>query len=292
MKIINLDQAVLNALDFFEKNLPPKLNLKANFPIIIGSGNAYNTGKIIASGINASESDYQKKLKTYQKFIDQAIIISASGEKDAPQEIILAKKNKLKTTLLTCSPNSTGAKLADRVITFNKLPEPYTYNTSTYLGMILARFPEDTKKIITFLKKLKPLKKFKAYAIIIPDEFEALCEMFQIKRDELFGPHVSIRTFSSGHARHAKFINRSKDELVINIGNQKNQYFGDPKSRLNIKLPPTANWAFMLCLGYYLIGKIQITHPPYFKNNIAKYCADYGPRAYGKNTKNFPLIVN
>ena len=50
MKIINLDQNVLNTLDFFCENKVPELNIsKFDLPFVIGSGNAYNTGTIIFS---------------------------------------------------------------------------------------------------------------------------------------------------------------------------------------------------------------------------------------------------
>ena len=54
--------------------------------------------------------------------------------------------------------------------------------------------------------------------------------MLKIKGDELFGPHMQLRAFPDGHARHAKFVNRTPKELVISIG-LNNKYYGDPKSR-------------------------------------------------------------
>jgi hypothetical protein len=42
--------------------------------------------------------------------------------------------------------------------------------------------------------------------------------MLDIKRHELFGPKVSLRAFSFGEARHAKFVIRDKKELVISFG--------------------------------------------------------------------------
>jgi hypothetical protein len=152
----NLNESVLAALDFFSKNKPPRLNLKQfDFPIVVGSGNAYNTGQIIFSGqpaIIANESCFKKTLSDYRKLIKnktikQAVVISASGEKDSVWETKLAQKNGLKTTLLTCRGDSAAAKLADRVIVYKKLPEPYTYNVSTYLGIILSTTGEDPKKI-------------------------------------------------------------------------------------------------------------------------------------------------
>ena len=161
-KLPNLDESVLEGLNFFIKNKPKKLNLKNyNFPIVVGSGNAYNTGKIIFSGqaaVFANESTFKNTLKAYaplikSKTIKQAIIISASGGKDAAWEIKLAKKNKLKTTLFTCNAESEGAKLADEVILFRKNAEPQTYNISTYLGIILAVSGESILNIQKFIKR-------------------------------------------------------------------------------------------------------------------------------------------
>lgn len=295
----NLNETLLKALDFFKKEEPPKLKLAiSDLPIIVGSGNAFNTGKILFSkqlAIFANESNFINKLKSARSLIKkniitQAIIISASGEKDAAWEIKEAKKNKLKTTLLTCSPNSSGAKLADKVIVYKKIAEPQTYNISTYLGMILSKTQENPKKIDEFIKKLKLKKSFnnyKAYSFILPDEFASITPMLDIKRHELFGPNLSIRAFSFGDARHAKFVMPTEKELVISLG--KNKYFGLASHRWEIKLPKEYNYAFVMALTYYLIGKIQESKPPYYKKNIAKYCQE-GPLAYGKKEA-FDIIV-
>lgn len=296
----NLNESVLSALDFFVKNKPPRLNLKNfSFPIVVGSGNAFNTGQIIFSGqpaIIVNESNFKKTLASYKKLINnrtitQAVIISASGEKDSVWEIKLAKKNKLKTTLLTCSADSSAAKLADQTIVYQKLPEPYTYNVSTYLGMILSANNEEARGIKEFIKNLKlPLnfKKYSAYSFILPDEFASLAPMLEIKRNELFGPYLSLRAFSFGEARHAKFVNLSSQELIISLG--ANEYFGLKNNRLEIKIPKKAGSSFVMALTYYLIGKIQEAKPPYFKKNIKLFCKN-APRAYGEK-KSFPIIVS
>ncbi|HZJ41573.1 MAG TPA: hypothetical protein VFD51_00970 [Patescibacteria group bacterium] len=296
----NLDQSLLSALDFFKDKDLPKLNITlSGLPIIVGSGNAINTGKILFSNkpaIFANESDFLSKLKIYQsliknKVIDEAIIISASGEKDATWEIKEAKKNKLKTTLLTCSPNSSAAELADWVIVYKKIAEPQTYNISTYLGMILSKTQEKPYDIEKFIKKLalkKNFNNYKAYAFILPDEFASITPMLNIKRHELFGPNLSLRAFSFGEARHAKFVMPSEKELVISLG--KNKFFGLPRHRYEINMPKKYNAGLVMALTYYLIGKIQESKPPYYKRNIAKYCKE-GPLAYGKK-KPFDIIVD
>jgi len=301
MKIQNLNNIVNEALVFFGKNYPNKLNLKnINFPLVVGSGNAYNTGVILFAGrpaLFANESNLKEIIKNYtelfkKKIIKDAIIISASGAKDSVWEIKTAKKLKLKTLLLTCEENSPSAKIADEVIIYRKIAEPYSYNVSTYLGMILSKSGENPKKIIDFIKNIQPKKNFKKYnsfAFVVPDKYSIICRIINAKADEIFGPNITVRAFSIGRARHAKFINRSKKELVITIG-EDNQYFGDPDSRLNIGLPKFTGPALMFCLVYALLGKIQELKPPYFRKNIKKYCESYGPQAYEKS-ENFKVIV-
>jgi len=90
MTLINLNQAVLNALNFFAKNPPAKLNLPNwQLPLVVGSGNAYNAGLILFAdrpAILANESNFQEIISNYEnliekKIIDTAVIISASGGK-------------------------------------------------------------------------------------------------------------------------------------------------------------------------------------------------------------------
>ncbi len=298
----NLDVSVIAALDFFTKNPPAQLKLNQfKFPLVIGSGNAYNTALVLFGSrpsVIADESNFSQIIKNYKpwiknKNITQALIISASGEKDSIWEIKLAKKYKLKTTLLTCSPNSPSAMLADKIIVYQKLPEPYTYNTSTYLGMLLGASQERAKDIKKFLKNIKlpkrprNFKNYLAYSFLLPDEFKALAPMIEIKKDELFGPHLSLRAFSLGEARHAKFVHPWNKELVISLG--KNKYFGSKAERWEIKLPKNAKAGLVMALSYYLIGKIQASKIPYFKKHIAQFCLN-GTQAYGQK-KPFPIIV-
>lgn len=296
----SLSSVVLASLEFFVKNRPARLGLKNfSFPLVVGSGNAYNTGQIIFGGqkaIVASESNFKEIAKRYQelfqkKIIKEAVIISASGEKDSIWEINLAKKLKLKTSLMTCSENSSAAKIADTVFLYRKLPEPYTYNTSTYLGMILSATGEDPKKILNYLKSIKlphGFKNYHSFAFVLPDKFSAIAPMLDIKRHELFGPKLSLRAFTEGEARHAKFVIRDQKELVISF--QKNLYFGCPGHRWEIKLPSTANYGLIMAITYYLIGQIQENKPAWFKENIINFCSDYGWPPYG-GKKPFDIIV-
>ncbi len=300
MKIVNLNESVMDALDFFAQNKPSKLDLeKFSLPFVVGSGNAYNTGAILFSdkaGILADESNFKAIIESYKPIIEKglikdAIIISASGEKDSVWEVELAKQYGLRTTLLTCGQNSSAAKIADEVLGYRKIAEPYTYNVSTYLGMILSATQEDSSKIKSLIEKIElpaNFSNYESYAFILPDRFGNICPMLDIKKSELFGSELSLRAFPEGHARHAKFVIPSEKELVISI-NSKNECFGHADHRWDISVND-ADFATILSLTYYLVGKIQESKPPYFTENIANYCNDYGPKAYGKN-KPFEIIV-
>ena len=297
----NLDQIVIETLNFFIKNPVPKLDLKQfKMPFVVGSVNAFFTGQIIFSGqtaIFANESNFKSAVKSYQpiiaqKLVNQAVIISASGEKDSVWELELSKKLGLKTTLLTCKPNSTGAKIADQVVAFKTIAEPYSYNTSTYMGMILSTTgekPEEIKAAIVGLTLPKDFGKYESYAFVLDDKYLNLTSMIITKGEELFGPHVMLRAYTQGYARHAKFIHRTDKELVISLGT-KNEHFGDPNHRWNINLPKDSSFGTVMALSYYICGKIQDAKQPFFKQNIKAWTSDYGPKAYGKNQV-FDLVV-
>ena len=297
-RLDNLDVTVIKALEHFSANPPHPLSLDSSgWPIIVGSGNAYNTGLVIFGkqpAVIVNESGFKEVIRNYRpliksRVISQAIVISASGEKDSVWETKLARKAGLKTHLITCHADSTAAQIANQVTAYERLPEPYTYNVSTYLGMMLGASREKADRILSFLKKvsLPRFADFQAYAFILPDRFAAIAPMLEIKRHELFGPHVSLRAFSEGEARHAKFVNSWDKELVISFG--PNKHFGETKSRQQISLPGWADNGLVMALAYFLIGKIQAVKPPYFRRNIEKYCL-LGPRAYGQK-KPFEIIV-
>lgn len=297
----NLDEIVVKTLDFFSTHQPASFDVDAyHFPFVVGSGNAYNTGTILfsdRSAVFADESNFRSMIKAYQPAIDQgliteAVVISASGEKDSVWELELAKAYGLKTILLTCNADSPASKIADQVFAYRKIDEPYTYNTSTYLGMILSATNESASFIKTSLEAVtlpESFSHYSAYSIILPDRFINICPMLDIKNNELFGPHSCLRAFPEGHARHAKFVIPSEQELVMGIGTSTDN-FGHPDHRITIDIPTDASFGYILALTYFITGKIQASKPAYFKDNISNYCADYGPQAYGKNTP-FDMIV-
>lgn len=274
--IPDLDICVLGALELFSEKELPKIEIPKKKMLVVGSGNALATGRIIFSdreAFFASESDYEEKLKNIK--FDIGVIVSASGGKHSPDIIKKLKSKKLKTYLITNNKNALAKKHADKTFVLPKQKEPYTYNTSTYLSMIFAKEKENPKRIYEHLKKITKkipnnLSKYDAFYIIVPPEFDAVKEMFVTKFDELFGPKILGRVYTTEQTKHAKTLVKSQKEFFISIG-EENKIHGYKNNRLNIPLPKNPSFASIIATAYYVIGKIQKQNKPYFKENIERY---------------------
>jgi hypothetical protein len=270
-----LDEIVISALSLFSSQMPPKLEpLDFKRPLVVGSVNAAATGRIIFSDTDAVFADVSsyKQMLDSVKGIDGAILVSASAAKSAPGIAKELRKRNLRIVLITNNPEAPAKKFVEKTYLLPKQPEPYSYNTSTYLGMMLSKTGEDPRKILEHIRKLKipqDLGEYDSFFLIVPEEFTLMREMFVTKFDELFGPRVSGRAFTLEQAKHAKTIIESEKELFISFG-EKNKLFGS--KRLDVPLPKNAGYAAMMAVGYYVIGKIQSQHPPYFKESIEAYC--------------------
>lgn len=281
--IPDLDVAVLGALELFQKEPIPKLKLNAyKHPLVVGSGNAEATGRIIFQNLDAifaSESNYEEKLKDI-KSIDGVVVVSASGEKHAPIIERVSEKYGKHITLITNSRGSSAEKELDRKhaydeYVFPKNREPYTYNTSTYMGMILGHTGEDPAEIYDFIlnkidiTSFSNLANYSKFYLIIPPQFSEIIRMLEVKFIELFGRNIARDVETSEYVPHATTVAPS-DELFISFGYENNTW-GKPENRLNIPLPKWANYGAMMAIGYYTIAQIQKQHKPYFKQNIAAY---------------------
>jgi len=135
-----------------------------------------------------------------------------------------------------------------------------------------AKTKEDPKKILAHINKIKNkipnMKKYKAFYLIIPEEFPSIRDMFLTKFDELFGPMLTCRCWSYETTKHAKTVIPWDKELFISFGHE-NKIFG--KNRYNVPLPKGASYATLMAVGYYVIGQIQKDNPAYFKKNIVAF---------------------
>lgn len=275
--IPNLDVCVLGALELFSDTKIPKIEVPFKKPLIVGSGNAEATGKILfedKDAIFASESNFEEKLKKIN-LIDGIVLISASGGKHAPIIAKTAKKIGKKVVLITNNQNALAKEYSDRVFVFPKQREPYTYNTSTYIGMILGKTHENPREIYDFIIskidkiKIPNFKKYNKYYLIVPTRFSGIIRMLNVKFIELFGRRVARDVETSEYVKHATTVVPS-EELFISFG-EPNNVWGKKKNQLCVPLPENSDYGAMMAIGYYIIGKIQKAHPPYFKNNILDY---------------------
>ncbi len=287
----NLDIAVLGALELFTTQRIPSLELgDYKRPLVVGSGNAAVTGRILfkdKDAVLADESTYKEKLESLDT-IDGAILLSASGSKHAIEIAETLRKHNIETRLLT---NNAGAPAKefideDKFFAFPKNREPYTYNTSTYMGMILAKTKEDPQQIKQYLLEvIDPLipnnfRDYDAHYFIIPNEYDATRRLFLTKFDELFQPVVSGRVFTPEQSKHAKSVARNTKELFTSFGYD-NKDFGPEENRLFFPLPDWAQEAAVMAIVYYVIGKMQEQYPAYYKDGIAGYI-EKASKIFGK----------
>ncbi len=285
----SLATCVLGALELFASEGLPKIKIP-NFkkPVIVGSGNAIVSAKLLYGDkdvIFADENNYKEVLKRKP---DGAIIFSASGEKHASIIAEYYKTKKIKTKLITCNSDSTTEKILGKknVIVTKKNKEPYTYNTSTYLGWVLAKTKEDPKKILDFINKKvkvkKSIGKYNGYLLLTPENFAQGKELFEIKFTELFGRRIAkdIKTFEE--TKHAVTVVPYEKELCIQFGKGQLDFAND---KIVVPLPPKAGPGTIMAIGYYTIGKIQENKPQWFKKNIADYIKKASKKKFGKNLK-------
>ncbi len=297
----NLDVVVMGALELFTQNGVEKLDIPFKRPLVVGSGNAEATGKILFSdsaAVTASESSYTQKLATIAD-IDGVVIVSASGAKHAPIIARTAVESGKKVVLLTATPNSETSQLfgnnpdfKDYVLPKNR--EPYTYNTSTYMGMILAKTGEDASAIKSYIETtvdqiaLPDFSKYQKYFMVVPPEFSGITRMLQVKFIELFGREVARDVETSEYMRHATTVVPSDQELFISFG-EENTIWGTPENRLFIPLPENADYAAMMAIGYYTVGKIQAHYEHMFKDNIVNYTTE-ASKLFGSTIT--PIVEN
>lgn len=283
--IPNLDVVVMGALELLSQQHLTKIDTSCFLrPLVVGSGNGEQTGRIMfekSDAVFASESNFEEKLASIPA-IDGVVLISASGEKHAPIIVRAAHESGKKVMLITNTPNSSASRElkkdeGDSEFVFPKNREPYTYNTSTYMGMILGATGENPTEIKRFIddytSKLEypDFLNYDKYYLMLPARFSGSIGMLQNKFVELFGRRIARDIETIEFARlHATTVVPS-NELFISFG-EKNETWGDPENRFFVPLPENCDYAAMMAIGYFVVGQIQKAYPHYFKDNIQAYC--------------------
>ncbi len=285
--LINLDQCVLNALHLFlDRGTEfPKPKLRFQRPLVVGSGNAIATGRIIFDSYDAvfaDESGYKGKLDAIDN-IDGIVLFSASGKKHAPGIAEDLKATGHKVILFTCNPDAPAGKVVGKRNTyvFPSQKEPYTYNTSTYMGMMMACLINnpraEARHILDHLRDVvnptlrkwgQRLGDFNAFYLLVPEKFDLIRIMLATKFVELFARRIARDVFTWEQAKHATTVVETPKELFLAFGRE-NTALG--KDRLNIPLPKNATYPAIMATGYYVIGKLQAQKPPWFKRSIKSF---------------------
>jgi hypothetical protein len=280
----DLDTVVLGALEFLSDAKLPIINIGGfKKMMVVGSEGALATGRLLFPEGNVlfrNETTFREAL-VVEKGIDSITVISASGSKHAIEIVKEATARDLPTFLITNTENSPASASLDpsSVTVFPKIREPYTYNTSTYMSMLLSHGGEDPVSIQKFIetdvasKIPEVLTAYDAFFIIVPPHFDAVRELLKAKFDEMFGPMLQARIFTIEQTKHAKTVIPSETECFVSFG-EENSVFGKEGNRLTVPLPPNAGPVAMMAIGYYMIGRIQKQFPPYFKDNIKNYAAE------------------
>lgn len=284
--LIDLDRCVLNALDLFTdpRTKFPRPNLaKFKRPLVVGSGNAIATGRIIFDrydAVFADEGTYRGKLDAIES-IDGVVLLSASGGKHAPVIAGDVRSRGREIMLFTCNPSPPAKDDVNELYVFPSRPEPYTYNTSTYMGMMMAclirqprvearRIREHLRTVVDpILKKFgKRFGGYNALFLLVPEELELIRTMLTTKFIELFGRRLARDVFTWEQSKHATTVVETPKELFIAFGRE-NTVLG--KERLNVPLPKNCTYPGIMAVGYYVIGRLQAQKPPWFKRSIESF---------------------
>ena len=274
----DLHDVVLDALALHASYEIPEFQFDNTGPrLVVASGNALPTGHILHHDDNAvfaNETHYVNALTKHPE-LTCATVVSASGEKHSPIIVKDLMSRGLDVTLVTCEPSSSAAQLlpASAVCVTRAEPEPITYNTSTYLGMVLAKTRENPaairEHILDVVRPTIPdFSDMAAFYILVDPAYDIIREMFITKFDELFGGRVAARCFTTEQTLHAKTVVPWEREIFIALGAE-NKHFGE--HRYTAPLTKEPGFAATIAVGYYVIGHIQAQFPPYFKQHAEEY---------------------
>lgn len=288
----SLDEVVMWALELFEENEPDKIDISTfKRPLITGSWNAIVTARNIFSKLDALFCDETWLDEYLKKDIDGLIICSSSWDKHAIISANKAKDAWIETKLLTCNPNAWALKILwkENCVVTMKNREPYTYNTSTYLWWILAVTWEKAADIKSFIeneidKVLENIdfSQYKTILMVTPDKFSWINEFFVRKFFELFWREISRDVFSYDQIKHALTVVPVLDELAISFWEWE---FHFKWKRINFPLPKNSDLWSMMAIAYYVIWKIQNSHPQYYKENIWNYISDMNETSFWKGLR-------
>ncbi len=287
-KIETLDHYVKQALDFFEENKNPTLELpESSHTLVVGSQTGLLAGRIVyrfagRSFSHAKEVLAQSEIDTKANILEEVTIFSATGSRQVVPIAQYALDKGLRINAILCNEeselvNKFGKKINDKV--FSALKEPPTINTSTYGSMIQAVTQENLSEIRQVVESLQEPEggygRFKAFSVIFTDSMPEVAEMVDWKlRGENIGRCIgSISTHLTNYM-HGAAINDADKELYIGLGltQEEKGVFEqvlkpvDKDRKYCIDVPDGFGPLGFMLLGYSVVGQIQKNYPGFQKN--------------------------
>lgn len=291
-KIETLDYYVKQALDFFEENKNPTLELpKSTNTLVVGSQTGLLAGRIIYRFANRSFSHAkevlaQSEIDAKRNILEDVTIVSATGSRQVVPIARYALDKGLRVNAVLCNDKSELVKkFGERINAkiFSALQEPPTINTSTYGSMIQAVTQENLSEIRRVIESLEEPEggygQFKAFSVILTDRMPEVAEMVDWKlRGENIGRCISSMSTHLTNYMHGAAINDADKELYIALGLNKEEkevfeQMLEPvptKRKYYIDVPDDFGPLGFMLLGYSVVGQIQKNYPG-FQNNIGIY---------------------
>lgn len=271
-KIETLDYYVLQTLENLPKWQYPKMEIKkTSRNVFLGSGNADNTGRILArnfGGAAFSVVDYQNFFENNPEKDSQIYLVNASGGKDGVKMAQWLTKNQWQPKLITSNPEPPAGEFLrkDDIFIFPSIKEPPTYNVSTYAAMLYGIIKEDISGAADRIKNLPipNLREYKSIFFLTEDQYENVGNIAKRKIAEtLAGLGADAGGYSN--AAHGMLLQPNPDRLVFCVNCD---YDGNGDKYLL-----RSNSCLELSLAiYYIIGKNQTEKDSqnilrnYFKN--------------------------
>jgi hypothetical protein len=261
-KIETLDYYVRKALDFFEENKNPTLELpESPHTLVVGSQTGLLAGRIVyrfacRSFSHAKEVLAQSEIDAKRNILEDVTIVSATGSRQVVPIAQYALDKKLRVNAIVCEAGSELYEKCGNHENYNEIlieipeekKEPPTINTVTYGRMIQGIRPcnkkhEDISVIkqaveslkepiggwLRFLKRFRGYGRFKAFTVILPDSMPEVAEMVDWKlRGENIGRCIGSMSTHLTNFMHGAAINDANKELYIALGlsHEEKEVFG------------------------------------------------------------------
>jgi len=256
-KIEKLDYYALRAANELAGWKYPEFTIKkSSRNIFVGSGDADNTGRILAQnfgGCGFSVVDYKRFFENNPEKDSIIYIVNASGAKDGVKMAQWLTENGWQPKLITSNPEPPAGKFLkpEDIFVFPAIIEPPTYNVSTYAAMLYGILKEDISGLADKIKGLPVpnLRKYKFVFFMSDDKYEIIGRMGKRKVAEtLAGIGADAGGYSN--AAHGMLLQPNPDRLVFCL-NCDHSGPGDV-----YKLEADSYLGLLLSM-HYIIGKNQ-----------------------------------